>query len=169
MRSSHASSRDSIGSRVRTDPGAQNADTRSEDIKAATVVGERGARITGISSADRDGRGLRSRGVVGGVRVVVTSCHDNGDAGRDGRSHGAVDGGGFASSEGHGEDGFGGRVVGYPLDAADDAAVGAGSVLVEDFDGDEFGGFGDAVGASSDCAGAVSTVSVLVGVLFRGS
>lgn len=50
------------------------------------------------------------------------------------------------------------------MDALDDTRVGPGAVAAEDFDGDEVGAFGDAVGQAARGAGDMGAVAVAVAV-----
>lgn len=136
MGSSHGSSGDGVGSRLAADPSRLDIYTRSEDIKDSAKVGELSAVISVVGSADGDGVLGGGGGVVGGVGVVVSCCDDDGDAGGNGGFDSGVEGFGLGAAEGHGEDGVLLGVLADEVDAADDAGVGAGSLAVEDLDGD---------------------------------
>jgi hypothetical protein len=82
---------------------------------------------------------------------------------------GRVDGSRVRASERHGEnrlvcDTLGLGVGADPLDASDDTGVGAGSVSIENLDGNEVDLAGDTVGGSADGTGTVGAVSVLISV-----
>lgn len=165
----HAGSGDGVGGRRRADPGRQDVDTRGENVEDGAVVGPAGADILTVGRADGDGVWCGGGRVVGGVRAVIASGHDDGHASANGGGHSGVEGGRVRASERHGEDrlicdALALGVVGDPLDAGDDARVGAGAGSVKNLDGDEVDLARDTVGGAADGTGAVGAVSVLVSV-----
>lgn len=134
---SHGGSRDGVLGVRAANPGGENVNTGSKDIKDWSKVGEVGAGVGLVNGADGDGVWCRSRRVLGCVCAIVTSSDNDGNTGFDGRGGGGVEGLGELATKRHGEDGLGASVLANPLDTSDNTRVGAGSFAVEDLDSDK--------------------------------
>lgn len=151
----------------------QHTHTGSEDIHARAVVREGRCAETRICGGDGEGvgcvcGGLRGYGEWVAVLVAVAGCDHGEHVLRVRGLDGVCPRGRCAAAEGEVDDGFGGAGFGCdvadgPVEASQDRGCGSCGAL-EDFDGDEVGLFGNAVGAPADCAGDVGTVAERVGV-----
>lgn len=165
MGSSHGGTRDGAGAAA--NPGGEDISTGGKDVNDAAVVGEAGAVVVAVSGTDGADRGLGSRGGVGSVAVVVTGSDGDKDTRALELGSGAVDGGGVATTEGHGSDDTTGAVavavvVGNKVHAGDDGGELARATVVEDLDTVDVGLLGDTVGLGADGARAVGAVAVAV-------
>jgi len=98
--------------------------------------------------------------------AIELTGYDNSHASVDGVLDSGVDGTGVAPTEGHRENGSCTSVVGNPLNTLNYARVGAAPISIQNLDTDNVDLLRDTVGASPNSTRAVSSVSVLIGVLF---
>lgn len=171
-RGGHRGTRDSLDGAVATDPRASDEGARSEDVEAATPVGERSTLIglvAGVifdfSSTDSDGTWDVGGGGLASISVFVTSGNSEGDAGSDGSLDGFVDSIGDRAAQRHVSDGrlaAGDGGVGDPFNAANDAGVGTRAIAVQDLNGNDGDLLGNTIGRTTDGTSDVSAVAVAI-------
>jgi hypothetical protein len=177
---SHGGSGDGVGSVVRSNPGGEDVETRGEDVVALAEVGEVRTLISESGSTDGDSVSGSGGGVVARVGVVVTGSDGEMDTSIDGSVDSEIESNRLATAQAH----VGGRALealllallggldsvrvslSSPLDTLDDIRHGAGAVGAEHLDSVDIGLLGDTVLLASNCAGAVSavTVAILIGI-----
>jgi len=159
----HRGTRDGVGGRVGADPGRGDVDSGGEDVSARAKVGERGAVIVVVGGVDRD------RGDVGGrevaaIGVAVARGGNDGEAIGNGSLDSAVEDGRDRATEGHrGKTLAAVVVLSSPADTGGNVGERARAETAKDLDADERDLLGKTVGGSTNSAGAVGAVAVVVG------
>ena len=161
--------------RVAADVRREDVQARGEDVHARTVVREVRALVAEGRRTDGDGLLRSSGGVVARVLVVIASRHSEMHAALNSAIDSGVENLTLATSEGHVGNAtlvlaLAGlsklclslsqllrRLLGSPVDTADNSGHGAGAVRAEHFNGDNVGSLGDTIAARSNGSGAVST------------
>lgn len=157
------------GVALTTGNAGEDIDTGGEDIDDSAKVGEVGNDVLGVRGADGAGAGLGGGGALASVGGLVTGSDGEEDSGLDDGGGGVVDSLGEATAQRHvGNSAVGALagsgILGNELDTGDDTAVGAGTTVVEDLDGEELGLLGDTEGQTADGAGNVGTVALAIGI-----
>ena len=154
-------------------PGGGDVNAGGDDVDAGAFFGEGGEAVGFVRGGNGDGFGHAGGGEFAGVAAGVAGGDGEDYAGFDGALDGAVEGFGSGTAEGHVCDGFAAGFGAFgcdELDAFDYAGGVAVAAGVEDFDGNQGGFFGNAVGFGADGSrdvGAVA-VSVFVVVFYDG-